>query len=151
MNYKSPAFLLIAEGDETVIRKTNDHRIDGIVTGIIISCLVFPLLLLSIAVGMWMLTLALTEGTPWIIVIMGVIFSVGGGALLRFFSGTLMSFFPFTWKIRKQREGWELRKYVAGIRVFRRHGASWSLQCTPIRMAIGGTASPSALAGARSS
>ncbi len=132
MKYRSQAIDLLGGQAETVIRKPSDHRVDGIVTGVIVNVLAFPLLIGAIALGLWMLYVAATEGAPIIIVVMGIGFVFGGLGLIRLFAVSQMAFFPVKWTIRRLPDGlWSLKKHIAGIRVFKRQSHSWALQCCP--------------------
>ena len=131
LKYKSPIFLLESDGKESIIRSAGDNRTDGIVTGIIVSLIAFPLLIGSMLLGGWIIYLASIEDTPLVVLMMGGVFLFGGFGLFKLFSGSLMAFFPFRWIIRKDIHSWEIQKYVFGIKVFRGHCDSWSLQCLP--------------------
>lgn len=117
---------------DIVARKPSDHKVDAAVTGVIVSVLAFPLLFGAIALGLWMLYVAATDGAPAIIVAMGIGFVLMGYGLYRLFAVSLMAFFPVRWAIRKNSGGkWHLKKYVAGVRVFNRICDAWSLRCLP--------------------
>ncbi len=131
MKYKSPLFVLDSDGVESTIRSNREARMDGMVTGMIISLLVFPVLVAFVVFGLWMVYESVTEGAQVVILFMGTVFALGGLGLLKLFWGAIPSLFPFCWRIRKHRDFWELKKYVAGIKVFHRRCDRWSLRCLP--------------------
>ena len=132
MKYRSQAIELSGDDVEIIARKPSDQKVDAAVTGVIVSVLSFPLLFVAIALGLWMLYVAATEGAPAIIVAMGIGFVLMGYGLYRLFAVSLMAFFPVRWAIRKNPAGkWDLKKYVAGVRVFHKKCNAWSLRCLP--------------------
>lgn len=132
MKYKSQAIEISGNDANMVARKPSDDKVDAAVTGVIVSILAFPLLLGAIALGLWMLFVAATEGAPAIIVAMGIGFVLMGYGLYRLFAVSLMAFVSVRWAIRKNPDGqWHLKKYVASIRVFNKVCGAWSLRCLP--------------------
>jgi len=117
---------------ETVITKPSNHRLDGIISGIIVSALAFPLLFGAVALGLFMLYGAISGDAPMIIAGMGVVFTFGGLGLICLFASTLMNFFPVKWIIQRLDDtSWCMRKYVGGIRTFKCVCHEWSFRCLP--------------------
>jgi hypothetical protein len=133
---KLKGFEFSRNGDVIVIEKISAHVIDGIVTGIIIDLIAFPLLALCIVVGLWMLFITAAQEHSWLAVGMGLMFSIMGVGLFWLLLLVHPGLFPFQCRFQKTANGvWAVqRKLWFFSSGWRNLGEGWSIWCCPFYM-----------------
>jgi hypothetical protein len=152
---KSEAFDLRRNGEMVVVAKQRKNVVNGIVTGIIVDLMAFPLFSGALILGIWMIVAALTDrhgihfapqfdhfASPAIVrgadvvfpVLMGIMFAGSAFFLLRLFLKLQANFFPFECRFKRDADvGWMVQQklwFVASR--WRRLGRDWRIWCYPI-------------------
>ncbi len=102
----------ISKPDNRITLATStESLIEGIITGSIINILFFPLFLVGIAAGIWIIVLALVGKIPFLLIFMGVMFVMCSVAPLYMLIKSQAAFFPYQCRFKRSNEGqWYLQR-----------------------------------------
>ncbi|MBA4149940.1 MAG: hypothetical protein H0X66_17650 [Verrucomicrobia bacterium] len=153
--YKSEAFDLFHRQDSILIAERKEHRTDGIVTGVIVALLAFPLLTGGLILGMWFLILgvtgeggfrldpALSPASPLVArlieaaspFVFGLLFSGVSAGVLFVFLKAMPNMFPYECRLKSTGTSWALQRrlwFMAST--WSTLQADWRLWCCPVYM-----------------
>ena len=154
MSCRSEGFVLCRDGDDDVVAKRREYVMDGIVTGIIVDLLAFPLLSASLILGVWMLVGTLTRehafhlapqlnhfASPSVVraaeaalpVLMGIMFAGGSVCLLPLLLRSQAGFSPYQCRFKKGVDGsWTVQRKLWFLSSpWRKLGDDWKIWCYP--------------------
>ncbi len=150
----SKAFELHSHGDLIVVAKRKEGVVEGIVHGIIVDLLAFPLFGVCFLVGIWILVSTLKDphqgqvapqfdhfASPAIVhgaavvlqIFVGIMFSAGSLFLGRFLLKLQFCLFPLECRLKKGADGrWSVQQKVWFISLpWRRLSQGWLIRCRP--------------------
>ena len=155
-SYQSEALDLFRQENTVVIAERKEHRVDSIVTGIIVTLLALPLLIGGLALGIWLLILGLTGeqgfrfappfsqfASPPVIraaeaafpFFLGLLFAGSSLAVLVVFLKVLPNMFPYECRLKASGATWAIqRKLWFVVSTWRILRQDWTLGCYPVYM-----------------
>jgi hypothetical protein len=130
---KPKQFRLLREGDDIIVAKHNEYVTDGIVTGLIVDVIGFPLLLVALVVGVWLILQSVFSEHSWLMALMGIMFAGLGGGVGWVFLMVQPSVFPFQCRFRKTAQGsWTVQRKLWFMPFrWRELGEDWTVSCSP--------------------
>jgi len=118
--------------DQIIVAKRRERAVDGIVTGIIIDLLGFPLLLGGMALGVWVTGRALLGMEPPPLILLGLMFVLFSAVPLCLLLRAQPAFFPYECRFRKDGNGnWLVQRRLGFLASRWRTTGPFVIVCRP--------------------